>query len=94
MTRTPKGLAYEGKKLWRAITDEFDLDDSPDKLRILTDACKIADVIDRLDKEAEASPLVVKGSYGQPVIHPCLSQAQSSRALLAQHLARLNLEDS
>ncbi len=50
--RMPKGLGYQGQKLWKSITEEFDLDSEPDKLRILYDACKMADAVDRLDKVA------------------------------------------
>ncbi|AFR50018.1 hypothetical protein [Gordonia sp. KTR9] len=92
--RQPKGLGYQGKKLWKSITDEFDLDAEPHKIRILFDACKMADAIDRLDKEADKAPLVAKGSYGQPVLHPAFSGAQTARAALAALLARLNFEEA
>ncbi|MBU8820980.1 hypothetical protein KL864_34535 [Mycolicibacterium goodii] len=88
----PKGLGYQGQKLWKAITDEFDLEYEPHKLRILYDACKTADAIDRLDKEADKAPLIAKGSYGQPVLHPAFAGAQTARASLAALLARLNFE--
>lgn len=90
--RMPKGLGYQGQKLWKSIVEEFDIVAEPHKLRILFDACKMADAIDRLDKEAAKSPLIVKGSYQQPVLHPAVSGAQAARSLLAQLLARLNFE--
>jgi len=89
----PKGLGYQGRKLWKTINDEFELDCEPAKQRILFDACKMADAIDRLDKEADKAPLVAKGSYGQPVLHPAFSGAQTARAALAALLARLNLAE-
>ncbi|MEV3960171.1 hypothetical protein AB0M34_04610 [Nocardia sp. NPDC050193] len=54
------------------------------------DACKTADVIKKLDDAANKAPLTVRGSMGQEVINPLISQAQSARSLLAQLLARLN----
>jgi len=49
-SKRPKGLGYQGRKLWDSVVAEFDLDAEPDKLRILFDACKLADVIDQLEK--------------------------------------------
>lgn len=89
----PKGLGYQGQKLWKSVMDEYDLDREPAKLRILFDACKMADAIDRLDKEAAKSPLIVRGSYQQPVLHPAVAGAQTARSLLAQLLARLNFAE-
>jgi hypothetical protein len=86
----PRGLGTEGQKLWRGVVDEFDLRAEPHKLRILFDACKTADVIDRLDKAAAKAPLTVKGSMGQEVISPLIAQSQTARGQLAQLLGRLN----
>jgi hypothetical protein len=88
----PNGLGSPGRALWKSIVSEFDIDNEPAKQRILFDACKTADVIDRLDKETAREPLTVKGSMGQKTIHPCLAQAQTARGLLAMLLARLNFE--
>jgi hypothetical protein len=94
MARMPNGLGYQGQKLWKSITTEFDFDAEPHKERILFDACKIADMIDRLDKEMQNEPLTVRGSMGQKAIHPCLAQSQSARGQLAQLLSRLGLPDT
>lgn len=91
--RMPKGLQYQGQKLWKSIVEEFNLVNEPDRLRILYDACKMADAVDRLDKEADKSPLVAKGSYGQPVLHPAFAGAQTARSALAGLLARLNFDE-
>lgn len=90
--RMPKGLGYQGAKLWAAVTAEFDLDNEPHKLRVLFDAAKMADAIDRLDKEADSADLIARGSYGQPVLHPAFAGAQTARSALAALLARLNFE--
>jgi hypothetical protein len=88
--RMPRGLGIEGKRLWETVTGEFSLAAEPHKLRILFDACKTADLIKRLDDIAAKSPVTVRGSMGQEVIHPCIAQAQAARMQLAQLLARLN----
>jgi hypothetical protein len=90
--RMPKGLGYQGQKLYKEITSEFDLEADPHKRRILLDCYKIADLISELDKAAAKAPLIVRGSAQQQVISPLISEARFQRALLMQGLARLNFE--
>lgn len=92
--RPPKGLGPSGRKLWAEVTAEFELENEPHRRRILFDACKLADMIDRLDQEADSAPLIVPGSYKQPVLHPAFAGAQSARSLMGQLLARLNFEEA
>lgn len=92
--RTPKGLQASGKRLWRSITAEFDLENDPDKAEILAQACRVVDQIAELDEAAAEAPLTVRGSMGQPVISPFIAEARVQRALLAQLLARLNFEEA
>jgi hypothetical protein len=68
--KMPNGLDNEGRKLWREIVGTFDVVEEPHKRRILFDACKTADLIDRLDAAMEGQQLTAKGSTGQLVIHP------------------------
>ncbi|RRR43649.1 hypothetical protein EHH44_13775 [Mycolicibacter terrae] len=90
--RSPAGLHAAGKRLWRSVTGEFDLEIEPHKVELLGQACRVADQIAELDEAAAEAPLTVKGSMGQPVISPFISEARAQRALLAQLLARLNFE--
>lgn len=92
--RSPAGLGQQGRKLWRKITIEFELESEPDKLELLFQACKTADQIAELDEAAAEAPLTVRGSQGQPVISPFISEARAQRSLLAQLLARLNFADA
>ncbi|ORB32024.1 hypothetical protein [Mycolicibacterium parafortuitum] len=92
--RCPAGLQAAGKRLWRSITAEFDLESDPDKAEILAQACRVVDQIAELDEAAAEAPLTVKGSMGQPVISPFIAEARAQRALLAQLLARLNFEEA
>lgn len=91
-TIMPKGLGYQGQKLWKDVTAEFDVSADPHKRRILFDAAKTADLIDRLEKESAKQSLTVNGSYGQPVLNPLVAAAQTARGLMAQLMARLNFE--
>ncbi len=88
--RSPAGLQVEGKRLWRSVTAEFDLEIEPRKVQILAQACRVADVIAELDEAADQARLTVKGSMGQQVISPFIAEARAQRSLLAQLLARLN----
>jgi hypothetical protein len=90
--RSPAGLQAEGKRLWRSVTDVFDLLEEPHKVQILLQACRVADVVAELDEAADEAPLTVKGSMGQQVISPFIAEARAQRSLLAQLLARLNFE--
>lgn len=90
--RSPAGLEKQGRSLWRRITSEFDLENDPDKLELLFQACKTADQIAELDEAAAEAPLTVKGSMGQPVISPFIAEARVQRGLLAQLLARMAFE--
>ncbi|WP_197504666.1 hypothetical protein [Mycobacterium sp. 852002-51163_SCH5372311] len=63
-------------------------------MQVLTQACRVADIIAEPDEHAAEAPLTVKGSQGQPVIQPTLSEARFQRALLAQLLGRLGLPDN
>ena len=83
-----------GKRLWKSVVDVFDLDEEPHKVQVLTQACRVADIIAELDEHAAEAPLTVKGSQGQPVIQPTLAEARFQRALLAQLLGRLGLPDN
>lgn len=92
--RAPTGLRAGGKKLWRQVNDEFDLDNEPHKQAILAQACKVIDIITELDEAADEAPLTVRGSQQQPVINPLIAEARAQKSLLAQLLARLNFEDA
>lgn len=88
--RMPKGFGSTGQKLWRTVLDEYELDAEPHKIEILTHACRVADTIADLERATSSEPLTVRGSAGQMVIHPLISEVRYQRGLLAQLLARLN----
>lgn len=92
--KTPTGLGTEGARLWREVVGTFDVSEDPHKRRILFDACKTADLIDKLDAAMSGEPLTAKGSMGQLVIHPLIAQSQSARTQLAQLLTRLNFAET
>jgi hypothetical protein len=90
----PKGLESSGKRLWRGIAGSGQYELRPDELRLLEDACREADLIDALEAEAQGLPKLVKGSTGQLVINPLISEVRQHRSTLAALMVRLKLPDS
>lgn len=88
-TRAPAHLAAAGSRLWRAITDRYDLD--PAELATLEAAARQADDVARLTAAAADAPVLDAGSTGQPRVHPVLVELRLSRQALAALLARLRL---
>lgn len=90
--RAPRGLKAAGRSLWKEITGAWDL--RPDELRILGDAAREADIIERLEKGLEEAPLTAFGSQGQEVIHPLFSEVRQHRSTLAALLRQLKLSEA
>lgn len=85
----PRGLGKAGSNLWDDIASDYAL--NPDRVRMLHDACLEADIVDRVQAELDTSPLQVKGSMGQLVPSPLLSEIRQHRANLQSLLKSLNL---
>lgn len=90
-TKAPTKLGPAGGKLWRSITGSYEL--RPDELRVLEDACREADLIDRLEDALSTAELIVHGSQGQPVSNPLVQEVRQHRATFAALLGRLKLPD-
>lgn len=89
----PRALGASGRALWASIAPKYRL--RPDELARLESACKVADVLGRLEQAwAEAGhPMVSKGSMGQEVIHPLIGEIRTQRGALDRMLAGLKLPD-
>lgn len=74
------------------VIDRYDL--RPDEVRLLADGCREADIIERLEAELADAPLMVKGSMGQLVASPLVSEVRQHRAVLAGLLKSLKLPDA
>ena len=90
--KIPPRLSEGGRTLWRGVTKSHPL--RADELRILEDACREVDLIDDLQAALVDAPKTVKGSMGQMVIHPLISELRQHRATLATLLRGLSLADS
>lgn len=63
-----------------SITCTYEL--SPAEVTLLEQACRVADLLVRVDAELAAGPLTVLGSEKQPRAHPLLaSRAEQTRLL-------------
>lgn len=89
--QAPVDLEQAGAKMWSSIAGKYEL--RPDESRILEDACREADLIDDLQGLARFADRIVKGSQGQPVINPLISELRQHRATLASLLRQLHLPD-
>jgi hypothetical protein len=89
--RAPRTLGSVGAALWRELVSQYEF--RPDEARILLDACREADLIDDLDAHQRGAERIVKGSMGQQVINPLISELRQHRATLASLLRQLNLRD-
>ena len=92
--KAPQGLKTDGRAIWRALHTAYSFEDCPEKLVILAEACRTADVVKRLQALVDdADDLRVRGSQGQPVAMPELGELRQYRALLASLLKAINCPD-
>jgi hypothetical protein len=87
----PSGLATKGKRLWKETVDKYDL--RADELDTLEDICREADLIARLEADLEGASLLVRGSQGQEVVNPIVSEIRQHRATKKALWASLKLPD-
>ena len=90
----PPGLSPAARKLWRDVEKGQRL--RPDQFRILEDACKEADVIDAMEAAwlEEGRPMTSRGSQGQLVAHPLISELRQHRGTITTLLRTLALADT
>lgn len=84
----PRGLAPAGKRLWAAVTDEYDL--AEHELATLEQACRTRDTIAVLDDLVATDGPLAPSSQGVRV-HPAISEARQQRLALARLLVTLGV---
>ncbi|MEU0847726.1 hypothetical protein ABZ387_07125 [Streptomyces flaveolus] len=87
----PEGLGAKALVVWNEISGGYDL--RVDELRVLEDACREIDLIERLEGELRGAELIVVGSMGQPVANPLVQELRQHRGVLARLLGWLKLPD-
>ena len=97
-TKIPTGLGSGGRSLWKAITDDHDLDAA--QLVQLEEACRAKDRADKLDLiirgDVSTWSEIVTDYEGMPIslrIDSALSKATEQATLMKQMIAALRLPD-
>ena len=90
--RAPRGLHSGGKRLWRAVTDEYEL--AEHELTVLLQAARTVDHLDVLHSIVEKEGVTHMSPQGVRA-HPALVEARQQRVTLAKLVAslRIPLED-
>ncbi|MBI4498197.1 MAG: hypothetical protein HY689_09890 [Chloroflexi bacterium] len=92
LPKPPTGLKAAGRKLWQAITADFEL--RADELTLLEAACRLTDELAAMEKELRGAPVMVPGSRGQQRPNPLLAEARQHRLALGRLLAQLGIDDA
>ena len=90
----PNGLGRSGKSLWAELHTEFDFTGEPHRRVLVEDACREADLVDRLQKAVTKNDLRVRGSQGQPVTAPEVAALRLHRKARADILRASALPDA
>lgn len=85
--RSPAGLKASGRALWRAVVADYDLDEH--EVTILKEACRTADLCDRLEALL-ADELMTETSQG-PRVHPAAAELRQQRVTLARLIVALRI---
>lgn len=89
VTPVPDGLDESGTRLWESVAGAFDLDVHEQLL--LLQACRTADLLDRLSAEAARGRLTVRNAKGEEVTNPVITEHRQQSLVLARLLASLRM---
>lgn len=89
----PDDLDSAGKTLWLSIAGHYEL--RADEVAVLADACRTTDIIAAMDSAwaGEGRPMTSRGSQGQLVAYPLISELRQYRSARAALLRQLKLPD-
>jgi hypothetical protein len=84
----PIDLRDPGRRLWKAITDDYDLDEH--ELALLVEATRTVDLLDELERRIRLDGAVIQSPQGLKA-HPAAVEARQQRIALARILAALRM---
>lgn len=87
----PKGLGTAGRRLWRAVVDDFDLTEQ--ELALLRQAARTADACDRLQAVVDDEGPMVPAKDDGTRAHPALVELRQQRITLARLLVAMRIPD-
>src|SRR5512142_430194 len=86
--RPPQGAGPSGRRIWRAILGDFELDEH--ERGLVTALVRQVDRLDQLEALIEAEGLTVTG-HGTTKMHPAVVEARQSAIAVARISAALRL---
>lgn len=86
--KVPANLKAGGKRLWTAITGEYEL--AQHELSVLLEASRTVDALEALEKAVRAEGVTMKSPQGVKA-HPALVEARQQRVTLAKLVASLRI---
>lgn len=86
--RAPRNLGAAGQRFWKRVMDDYEL--SPAEEAVLNEACRIMDLLDRLEDEAAGQPLTEQSPQGR-VVNPILREARMQRQTLDRLVRSLGI---
>jgi len=86
--RAPAGLGAPGRKLWNAVTEEFEL--AEHEAAQLEESCRIRDTIAALRKQLKEDGTMIPSSQGSR-LHPAITEIRQQQLALARLLATLGV---
>jgi phage terminase small subunit len=85
---TPVGLQWSGRKLWQAVTTDWEL--SEHETGLLLQACRTVDLLDGLQARLDADGPIIDSPQGLKA-HPAAAELRQQRITLARLIAALGL---
>jgi hypothetical protein len=86
--RAPEGAGTAGKRLWRAVLGDYELQEH--ELALLRQAVRVADLCDQLQSVIEAEGPLLRVD-GQPRTHPAVVELRQQRIVLARLVVALRV---
>lgn len=87
----PRSLGLAGKRLWRTVTGEWQLEAGAEELELLRHACDAQDQCNKAQKALDdAGSLTFIDRFGQPHERPEVRIIRQSRAAVAQLLKQIS----
>lgn len=89
LPRAPRDLQAAGKRLWKSVLTDLDLDEH--EIALLRAACRTADRLEAIGEALADAPLTVANFKGDEVANPLLVEQRQQAQSLAKTLASLRL---
>jgi hypothetical protein len=86
-SKTPAGLSAAGRRFYRSVISEFDLDDH--EAAILAEASRTVDLLDDLQAQIDENGLILDSHGGR--INPAVVEARQQRLALLKLISALRL---